>query len=156
LSKIMKREIQTCEMLRQNSHPNICAYLGVRCVGPHVIGLSFDRYKHTLTSLVYSRMEFDARHALQNITSGLMHLHRLGYVHCDIKPDNIFVNDIASHFVIGDFDSCHKRGKPLNAKTGTPRWMNAKLKTSKPADPADSTMDWWSLNLVKIWMQTKG
>ena len=40
----------------------------------------------------------------------LNHLHKNGYIHCDLKPDNILVNKDAQQIKLCDFGSC------LNAK----------------------------------------
>jgi serine/threonine protein kinase len=42
----------------------------------------------------------------KQILSGLEFIHRMGYIHCDIKPDNILINDITREIKICDFGSC--------------------------------------------------
>ncbi|KAI8339412.1 kinase-like domain-containing protein [Chlamydoabsidia padenii] len=42
-------------------------------------------------------------HIITSIAAGLEEIHRHGYIHRDIKCDNIFLNDQANQVVIGDF-----------------------------------------------------
>ena len=44
-----------------------------------------------------------ARRCLHQVAAGLHHLHHLGVVHCDIKPENVFI-DADGRPRIGDFD----------------------------------------------------
>ena len=46
---------------------------------------------------------------LSDIARGLSHVHAQGYVHMDIKPANIFIND-DTHLKIGDFGTAANRG----------------------------------------------
>lgn len=59
--------------------------------------------------------------------NGLHHMHEKGYVHRDLKPDNLLLSD-QFMLKIGDFGfSCLKEGKKKNGilktKLGTPGYM---------------------------------
>ena len=57
--------------------------------------------------------DFDDRKAMKQIASGLRHLHALGLVHRDIKPQNILISSSSSsrgpyRMLISDFGLCKK------------------------------------------------
>jgi serine/threonine protein kinase len=122
---ITSREIRQCESLRRHPHPNICHYHGVTVdkTGLEVSGLIFDRYDSTLQDMVRHGASFDAAQCLQHLKATTEHLHSLGLVRCDIKPNNIFVEYSPKHYVLGDLDSAHHEGTILNIKAGTPGWV---------------------------------
>jgi serine/threonine-protein kinase/endoribonuclease IRE1 len=55
---------------------------------------------------------FDKKRAMRQVADGLRHLHRLGLVHRDIKPQNILVSSSSSlgqyRMLISDFGICKK------------------------------------------------
>jgi serine/threonine protein kinase len=59
---------------------------------------------------------------------GLRHIHRLGYLHCDIKSYNLFI-DAENNLKVGDFDSAHpiKKLDKLKNSRGTPQWRAPEL-----------------------------
>ncbi|XAR54745.1 Mitogen-activated protein kinase kinase kinase [Bertholletia excelsa] len=71
--------------------------------------------------------ESDARLYTKYILMGLRHIHEQGYVHCDIKPDNILLvqNDDSSTktLKIADFGFSLKVGKRVNKLRGTPPYQ---------------------------------
>jgi serine/threonine protein kinase len=97
--------------------------------GLRVSGLILDRYDSSLYDIVRGGASFDAAKCMRHLKRAIEHLHSLGLVHCDIKPDNIFVRNSPEHYVLGDFDSTHYDDTFLGVKTGTPGWVPDELKT---------------------------
>jgi len=61
---------------------------------------------------------------------GIRHLHNLDFIHCDFNSTNILMwGEIV---VIGDFDSCRKKGEKLGLKAGTSGWTSDKFKYDLP------------------------
>ena len=90
-----------------------------------------ERGEWSLRDLV---QRFDAKRAMRDVANGLGHLHRLGLVHRDIKPQNILVSSSASsslgeyRMLISDFGMCKKLDVdqssflPSGAAAGTAGW----------------------------------
>lgn len=51
--------------------------------------------------------DYDGFKILEQIGSGLKHLHDYNVIHRDIKPENIFYDDEIGEYVIGDFGIAH-------------------------------------------------
>ncbi|KAF2253743.1 kinase-like protein, partial [Trematosphaeria pertusa] len=147
----LSREIATCELLRAYPHPNICFYHGVQLDRySRISGLVFDRYDTNLHEYVRQGHRFDAAACLADIEHGIDHMHRLGLVHCDVKPSNIFVDVANQRFVLGDFDSTHRRGQHIDMKWGTPGWSDERFVE------AQREVDFYGLGMVRYWLQNKG
>ncbi|OJI96617.1 hypothetical protein ASPVEDRAFT_36015 [Aspergillus versicolor CBS 583.65] len=104
LEKRIAREVETCEILRKNPHPNIAAYYGYQETHGRVSGLCFKRYKSTLLETVNSQ--------------------RLGIVHNDINPANIMLDEDGTLILIDliavDISGSHcATPKPNERTTGT-------------------------------------
>jgi hypothetical protein len=148
-SDLTLREIRNCEFLRQYPHRNVCHYRGARVDDRGLVrALVFDRYDMTLKDMVYKVGNVDTAACLRDLESGLKHLHSLGVVHCDLKPTNIFVDLESNRFVIGDFDSVHGNGEEIDLKGGTEGWV-------LDDDIARFESDWFSLTLIRTWLEKK-
>jgi hypothetical protein len=148
---ITEREISNCEYIRRYPHPNICAYHGVLPDEKNLVcGLLFEKFDLNLQEVVTLGSHFDAHNALLQIEAGIDHLHSIGLVHCDIKPQNIFVDLATGRFVVGDFDSTHCRGEAIHSKWGTVGW------TEKRFVEAQREIDFHGLGLVRFWLEHKG
>lgn len=61
------------------------------------------------------------RRTFCSVLSALTHLHALGYVHCDIKPGNILVDE-NFEVKLGDLGMCQEISATMNAQ-GTPSYL---------------------------------
>ena len=124
-----EREIWAAEKYRSAPHANICEYLGVVTDAKAlVIGTVYRRYTMDLRQLVERtsflrvlpsppRPPLHADYIMAAIQSGTHHIHSLGLVHCDIRPDNVFVDVDIGRVVIGDFDGTNEPGNRLLGRT---------------------------------------
>lgn len=73
---------------------------------------------------------------LAGVADALGHLHGLGVVHRDVKPENILV-DKASHATLLDFDLAARIGEDAPASiAGTIAYLSPEQARSEPATPA--------------------
>jgi len=96
---------------------------------------------------------------LQQVAAGLSYLHSEGFVHCDIKPDNILFAIASRTVVIADFgfaaaqtpaDAYHLRSSYLDTARASPLWMPPeRLNHPRLICPA---IDVWSLALVAYFL----
>ncbi|KAF2773756.1 kinase-like protein [Teratosphaeria nubilosa] len=109
-------EARVLERLMNHPHPNLANYDGAVVVDGRIRQLCLRRYDCSLTQYLTQHghiMDQEERMTLlDDIKSGIQHLHDLGYAHNDINPDNICI-DSGGRAVIVDFDSCLPYGQKL-------------------------------------------
>ncbi|XP_020266864.1 mitogen-activated protein kinase kinase kinase 3-like [Asparagus officinalis] len=89
--------------------------------------------------------EFAARRHARSILEGLRFIHGKGYVHCDIKPENILVSGDGG-VKIADFGLAKRRGeKAEHSVLGTPLYMAPE---SIRRDEYEAPIDIWALGCV--------
>jgi len=124
-------EAEVCEILRASPHPNIAQYLGCIVENDRITGLCFVKYDMNLSERVTKDSHpFDTDLFLRGIQKGIRHLHSLDLIHCDLNPTNILMNGDTP--VIGDFDSCRRKGEKLGFKAGTIGWTSEDFKFARP------------------------
>jgi serine/threonine protein kinase len=98
------------------------------------------QYPFTL-SQIQKLSPMGAARFVAQMKSAIEKLHALGFVHCDIKPDNIFI-DNNGNYVLGDLDSATAIGSKLWECTWIfiPSELQAKAKRSKAHKWVDYTM----------------
>lgn len=86
---------------------------------------------------------------------GIKHLHKLGIVYRDLKPENCLLNS-AGHLVLTDFGLSKAIGNDVDGLgcrsiIGTPEYMAPEIIKGEPYDYA---VDWWLLGCVIYDMMT--
>ncbi|KAB8263004.1 kinase-like protein [Aspergillus pseudonomiae] len=160
LEKQIAREVETCETLRNNSHPNIATYYGYMETNCRVSGLCFTRYMSTLLEAVnpqrLGKVAFlssprelvneNMKSSLDGILAAIRHLHSLG-LHNDINPANIMLDEDGT-FILIDFDSSRYIGESLrNTETKrTCHWHDPSVDISLEKNDLDAFKD------LQIWL----
>ncbi|XP_035568368.1 myotonin-protein kinase isoform X5 [Canis lupus baileyi] len=95
-----------------------------------------------------------ARFYLAEIVMAIDSVHRLGYVHRDIKPDNILL-DRCGHIRLADFGSCLKLRADGTVRSlvavGTPDYLSPEILQAVGGGPGMGSYgpecDWWALGV---------
>ncbi|CAK1590353.1 unnamed protein product [Parnassius mnemosyne] len=129
------------------------------CNGGDLAGL-MARRNHPLS-------ERDAAFYVAEVAHALKTIHAMGYVHRDIKPQNIFI-DRCGHVKLGDFGSCARlsEGGASGIAVGTPDYVAPELLAAadcahtvcldycRGVQTAISACDYWSLGVVAFELVT--
>ena len=147
----LAREARTVARLR---HPNIVPLVGTTTIPDGRIALVTAYVDgESLRHLLRRRGALstaDAERVLRDIAWALDHAHRLGVVHRDVKPENIFIDRESGRALLADFGSA--RGGESDAQLtltgvsiGTPAYMSPE---QIDATVVDARSDVYSLGLV--------
>ena len=85
---------------------------------------------------------------MKQLLIALVHVHQIGFAHCDIKPENIIYDTQNDRMILIDFGlACSHRFINI---TGSPFWMPPELFSANPPRSliAAQAHDIWSLGLV--------
>ena len=105
-------ELTMCPMLQRYIAP-----LYFSCETPEYLHHVTKAYRWDLFYFVRATRDLKrVIDALLQIANALVTLHSYGYVHLDVKPENILIHN--SHAVLCDFATCYYLGKKTEAKLG--------------------------------------
>ncbi len=151
-----------CELAKQLSHPNLATiyeYLNDgRSVGMTMRLIKGQRLTEWIEAHEIDRSERELiperiKDALSQIYHGLVALHAVGFLHQDLKPDNIYIDE-EGHLYILDFglvvrSEDDRTGLPDHAKQlpggGTWPFMSPE---QHRVDELDPKSDWYSVGVI--------
>ncbi|MBY0490954.1 MAG: protein kinase [Gemmatimonadaceae bacterium] len=152
----LEREARTVAKLQ---HPNIVSIFAVRRLtdGGLALVMQFVPGK-TLKQTILDEGPFEPERAekvMRDIAEALAFAHKLGVVHRDVKPENIFVDAHTGRALLSDFGIAHSADESrltmTGAAIGTPAYMAPE---QIDGGPANARSDLYSLGLVAWEMLT--
>jgi serine/threonine protein kinase len=160
----------------QFKHPNIVKFYGI-CVQPPTIFLVFELAKGNLRQLLKRRDQLDWSPSLMlrlalDVTKPIAYLHKMGYIHRDIKSLNYLVmedytikltdfglsrvleSELGIEDIKEDEDEGISNAKDMTRKVGTRWWMSPEMMDGKvyseKADVYSLTMVLWEILTASI------
>ena len=108
-------EVQAATKFSEVDHVVPMTVEKIHLDGREDVGLIMPRLTTTLAKSPQLPLSAIVRES-KNIKLAVEQVHRAGYVHMDIKPDNIFINQHGCWF-LGDFGSCKSVGAKVTSST---------------------------------------
>ncbi|XP_037670210.1 serine/threonine-protein kinase/endoribonuclease IRE2 isoform X1 [Choloepus didactylus] len=164
---LVRREVQLLQ--ESDRHPNVLRYFCTER-GPQFHYIALELCQASLQEYVENpdldRWGLGPATVLQQLTSGLAHLHSLHIVHRDLKPGNILISGPDSQgqgrVVLSDFGLCKKlpAGRwSFSLRSGIPGtegWMAPELLQLLPPDSPTSAVDIFSAGCVFYYVLSGG
>ncbi|XP_077616608.1 serine/threonine-protein kinase/endoribonuclease IRE2 isoform X2 [Crocuta crocuta] len=165
---LVRREVQLLQ--ESDRHPNVLRYFCTER-GPQFHYIALELCQASLQEYVENpeleRWGLEPEEALQQLTSGLAHLHSLHIVHRDLKPSNVLIARPDSpegrgRVVLSDFGLCKKlpAGRcSFSLRSGIPGtegWMAPELLQLLPQDSPTSAVDIFSAGCVFYYVLSGG
>ncbi len=156
------RLFREARMLRQLDHPSIIRLLGTRRVGASGLVLVLEHVRGpSLQDRIRSGGALPTREAeriFRGVAEALAYLDPRRVVHRDLKPGNIYLDDVEGRVVLADFGIARNwdadAGLDLAEAThGTPAYMSPEQVSGRPLD---GRSDLFSLGLVGVEMLAGG
>eukprot|EP01125_Pyxidicula_operculata_P005358 TRINITY_DN191_c1_g2_i1.p1 TRINITY_DN191_c1_g2~~TRINITY_DN191_c1_g2_i1.p1 ORF type:complete len:302 (+),score=51.40 TRINITY_DN191_c1_g2_i1:2274-3179(+) len=148
-----KQVVQFLQVMKECKHPKIVSMLDCFWIKTKVWvvtefmngGSLFDVIDESKDSGVYLK-ERHIAYICKEILLGLIYLHGMGYIHRDLKSDNILLS-LNGDVKISDLGSSCKNGVNLKntVVAGTPYWMSPELINGKSYN---DRLDIWSLGII--------
>ncbi|XP_057171145.1 serine/threonine-protein kinase/endoribonuclease IRE2 isoform X2 [Ursus arctos] len=165
---LVRREVQLLQ--ESDRHPNVLRYFCTER-GPQFHYIALELCQASLQEYVENpeleRWGLEPMMVLQQLMSGLAHLHSLHIVHRDLKPANVLIAgpdgpDSHGRVVLSDFGLCKKlpAGRySFSLRSGIPGtegWMAPELLQLLPSDSPTSAVDIFSAGCVFYYVLSGG
>jgi len=153
----LDREARTVAKLQ---HPNIVTVYAVKRLREGGLALVMQLVPgRTLKQTIADKGAFSSEQAervIRDVAQALAYAHSHGVVHRDVKPENIFIDEITGRAMLSDFGIAHStefdsRLTMTGAAIGTPAYMSPE---QIDGAPANARSDVYSLGLVSWEMLT--
>ncbi|XP_006867297.1 PREDICTED: serine/threonine-protein kinase/endoribonuclease IRE2 [Chrysochloris asiatica] len=164
---LVQREVQLLQ--ESDRHPNVLRYFCTER-GPQFHYIALELCRASLQEYVQTPdldlWGLEPEVVLQQLMSGLAHLHSLCIVHRDLKPGNILITEPDTQgrgrVVLSDFGLCkklpagHQSFSLQSGIPGTEGWMAPELLQLRPPDSPTSAVDIFSAGCVFYYVLSGG
>jgi len=142
------------ECLSEVSHPNIITLLEVWAVGNYLFVEFAKAPGHCLVDLLVEEgwlSESECQLILKQVLSALNHLHSKGWIHRDLKPDNLIWHRETGTVKLIDFEFAgrFRKGEILTDRLGTLDYMSPEMRKRFYQGPETEL---WSLGVTLFTM----
>ncbi|OHT00182.1 hypothetical protein TRFO_33212 [Tritrichomonas foetus] len=151
----IKHFMNEYEIMSQISHPNIIKTFGI-CYGDEISSPSIllEYCPTNLKKSIKKLTQEEIKQIIEEIISGMLHLHEIGIIHRDLKPENILL-DSENHVKICDFglstvssETTHTGG------IGTLAYMSPEILNEE--EHYTNKVDVYSFGIVLYFILTQG
>ncbi len=140
----IRKEIKSHNIMRHNNIVKFYKYI----FGSSVTYIVMECCENTLRDILKKKKKLDIqeiRYSLRSIIEGIRYIHKLGYIHRDIKLRNILLTQ-NGEIKIGDFGFCiHKNEVKIGRVAGTPNYLAPELIIDRKSRKED---DIWSTGVI--------
>jgi serine/threonine protein kinase len=152
-------QLETKILYAAQGHPNIIKLLDVKEASDNIV-MTMEAYPRTLLDVVSEHPEGipmpRVARIFSQIVNGLQHLHKLGFIHGDVKLENIVIDEAADdHIYLIDFgmSSPYTPGSSLlRIKGGSPHYAAPEVWQCRPCEGPE--VDVWALGVCLFLMVT--
>eukprot|EP01017_Pseudomicrothorax_dubius_P026625 TRINITY_DN2990_c0_g1_i2.p1 TRINITY_DN2990_c0_g1~~TRINITY_DN2990_c0_g1_i2.p1 ORF type:complete len:346 (+),score=62.13 TRINITY_DN2990_c0_g1_i2:72-1109(+) len=131
---IMSRAMGEIRALQRFSHKNVLTLHEIYSDEKNIVIVTEYMSAGTLYTLISKRITVPEREVAliaKQILDGLVHIHSKGYIHRDIKLENIFIRatkdkEVVPEVIVGDLDLCAEEKQKKWVICGTPGYLPRK------------------------------
>jgi serine/threonine protein kinase len=130
-------------VIPEDKHHHFCFHIQKSNVHhPDRLQLIFPKYDMDLkTYLLNPPQPLDFNKMDSDISTALTIMHQYGFVHNDVKPENILVDLKNNRFVLADFGLTMRKNEIPRGTVGTPGYISPRMLKDSKVAPEN---DWWS------------
>lgn len=153
-NKYSSAAVREIAILKYMDHPNIINPLSIKCEYNGVTKIYMKKYSRDLAHAQWlgneNAGEFMFR-CIYHLASALAYIHEIFVIHCDVKPENVLIDDETGNNVLCDFNISIYNPKVVDYKPTniqTPSYRAPEINIDRNVGKFNAKVDIWSLGCV--------